>query len=301
MDIRSAMWYNALCECKVEHVLMKKVPQRNSGKKDCRNGKKDCRSEGKRNETKAQPNDGGVQVIARAASVLRLLQEHPEGLGFSRIAKEIALPRSTVYRIACALEAEKLVTASSEGIVQLGSGLVPLARAVTRDWRRALRPYLEELFVQVNETVDLAILEDDHALFVDQMAAPHRLQAVSRVGISFPLYCTASGKAILAELPDAEIERLLPERLLAFTPSTITTRTRLMEELERVKSECIAYDREEHTVGIAAVGISIRNARGDIAAISIPVPSVRFYGNEKKLASALLNTRVRIQQRFDPT
>lgn len=268
---------------------MKRVLRRSNDKKDRRNG------------GKAQLNDGGVQVIARAASILRLLQEHPQGLTFAQISREIALPRSTVYRIACALEAEKFVTAAPEGIVHLGSGLVPLGKAVTRDWRRALRPYLEELFLEVNETVDLAVLEDDHALFVDQLAAPHRLQAVSGVGISFPLYCNACGKAILAELPDTEIVRLLPERLSALTPHTITTRTRLMEELERVRSERIAYDREEHTIGIAAVGISIRNARGDIAAISIPVPSVRFYGNEKKLASALLNTRVRIQQRFDPT
>ena len=248
---------------------------------------------------KNQPYNAGVQVIARAASILRVLKDHPEGLSFSQIANGVDLPRSTVHRIVNALEVERFITtASGNGHIRLGGGLVPLGNAVTRDWRREVRPYLERLFLEVNETVDLAVLEDDHVLFIDQIAAPHRLQAVSAVGISFPLHCSSNGKAILAELTRAEIERLIPEQLPTLTPNTITTRARLFEELESVKTESVAYDREEHTTGICAVGVALRDTMGTLAAISIPVPSIRFYGNEEKLASALLNTCNLIRRRL---
>lgn len=272
--------------CDSEHpsgvkILVKKRSQRRAG-------------------SKALDNQAGVQVIARAASILKVLQEHPEGLSFSQIAERVVLPRSTVHRIVSALEAERFVSKSSrDGRVRLGSALVLLGKAVTRDWRHEVRPCLEELFLRVNETVDLAILEDDHALFIDQIAAPHRLQAVSGVGISFPLHCTSNGKALLAQLSHDEIEGLIPEQLPALTPNTITTRVRLLEELERVKVEHVAYDREEHTVGICAVGTAIASATGTLAAISIPVPTLRFYGNEEKLAAALLDTCKLIRQRFD--
>lgn len=250
--------------------------------------------------TKTRRDNGGVQVIARAASILRVLEPHPEGLSLSQIAADVSLPRSTVHRIVSALQAQRFVeTTARDGHIRLGSALVVLGNAATRDWRRGVRPYLEQLFLEVNETVDLAVFEDDHVLFIDQIAAPHRLQAVSAVGISFPLYCSASGKAILAELTRAEIELLIPEQLSALTPNTITSRARLLEELESVKAAHVAYDREEHTIGICAVSAVVRDATGTLAAISIPVPSIRFYGNEEKLATALLNTCSLIRRHFD--
>lgn len=233
--------------------------------------------------------NGGVQVIARAASILRVLKRHPQGLSLSQIAKEVRLPRSTVHRIVGALEAERFVTsASPDGRIRLGPGLVPLAGLVNGDLRRGLRPYLESLHHEVNETIDLAVLDEDQLLFIDQIAAPHRLQAVSGIGVTFPLHCTANGKALLAELPREEVERLIPEQLPALTPNTITTRARLLEELERVKVERVAFDREEHTIGICAVGVAVHDPMGRSAAITIPVPSIRFYGNEERLAAALL-------------
>lgn len=234
---------------------------------------------------------GGVQVIARAAGILRVLGRHSQGLNLSQIAKEVRLPRSTVHRIVGALEAERFVTAPSpDGRIRLGPGLVPLAGLVNSDLRRGLRPYLESLYHEVHETIDLAVLDEDRLLFVDQIAAPHRLQAVSGIGVTFPLHCTANGKALLAELPREEVERILPEQLPALTPNTAISRARLMEELERIKVERVAFDREEHTVGICAVGAAVRDPMGRLAAITIPVPSIRFYGSERRLASALLKT-----------
>lgn len=246
-----------------------------------------------------QYSNGGVQVIARATEILRALKAHPEGLSLSQIAREVGLARSTVHRIVTALAAERFVTsASPNGRVRLGLGLTPLAAVVNNELRYELRPYLEQLSREANETVDLAMLDGDQVYFIDQVPLPHRLQAVSSVGSTFPLYCSANGKALLAELSCDEIERLLPERLQAFTPSTLTTRDQVIAEVQSIRSARVAFDREEYTIGICAVGATIRDALGNLAAITIPVPSIRFYGNEQKLAEMLLRACQRIRRDF---
>ena len=103
-------------------------------------------------------------------------------------------------------------------------------------------------------------------------------------------------EARFAELLEEEVYRLFPEALPQLTPNTLRTREQLMEELKRVKAEGVAFDREEHTVGICAVGAAVHDHRRERAAITIPVPSIRFYGNERKLAQALQNTCEKIRQ-----
>jgi DNA-binding IclR family transcriptional regulator len=246
-----------------------------------------------------QRENGSIQVIARAAEILRALTDQPEGLSLSQIAKKVGLARSTVHRIVLALEAERFVIpTSSNGRIRLGPGLLSLAASVQSELHREVHPYLEQLSREVNETVDLAILNGDTVLFLDQVAAPQRLQAISAIGAAFPLYCTANGKALLAELSLEQIERILPLELPSLTPHTITSRERLLEELERVRVEHVAYDKEEHTVGICAVGATIRDAAGSLAAVTIPLPSARFYDHEHELAAILLHTCERIKQRL---
>jgi len=240
-----------------------------------------------------------VQVIGRAVSILRVLRD-TGGLNLSQLAREVGLARSTVHRIVNTLEAEHLVvTVQPTGRIELGIGLVSLGAAVKRTMRSELRPYLEALADEVGETIDLAVLENDRMVFVEQVARRLRLlAAVSGVGLSFPLHCTANGKAMLAELPPDQVERLVPERLEILTPNTLLDRASLLRELDDIRVSGIAYDREEHTLGISAVGTVVHGPLGEPGAISIPVPSVRFHGNEERLASALLRTREAIDLRF---
>jgi DNA-binding IclR family transcriptional regulator len=176
--------------------------------------------------------------------------------------------------------------------------LISLGVAVHVDLRRELRPILEALSLEIDETVDLSVLDKDQIVFLDQVQRLRHLQAVSGVGIKFPLHCTAPGKAFLASLAEEEVERILPEQLHCFTPQTIPTRERLLQELELVRVEGVAYDREEYTRGICAVGALICGPLNSQAAISTPVPSVRFYGEEQRLRTALLQTCDLIDQRY---
>lgn len=239
-----------------------------------------------------------VQVINRAAAILRTIRDSG-GLNLSQLARKVGLARTTVYRIVATLESEGLLTTVDPGgQIQLGTELVSLGAAVRSDMRRELRPFLEELSLRVDETVDLAILEKDHLLFLDQVTRLQRLRAVSGVGLTFPLHCTANGKALLSTLPLDEVLSILPEKLQIFTPNTIQTRQQLLEELETIRMVGVAYDREEHTQGICAIGAVVYGPLNTSAALSIPVPSVRFYGNEEKLVTALTQICEAINQRF---
>ena len=230
---------------------------------------------------------GGVQAIARAARVLRALEAAPDGLALGELAAAVDLPKSTVHRLVQALAAEDLVSTGGGGRARLGAGLARLGAATHGALASALRPALETLRRDLDETADLAVLDGAGVRFIDQLPAPHRLRAVSAVGSSFPLHCTANGKALLAALGDERARDLLPPRLERFTAATITSRGALLEQLAEVRRSGVAYDREEHTEGICAVAATVSDAGGPVAAISVPVPTQRFTGNERRYAAAV--------------
>lgn len=239
---------------------------------------------GKEKASKGVPRRDGIQVIARAAAVLRALERAPEGLALGEIATAVELPKSTVHRLVAALASEDLVTQERGGRVRLGGGIARLAAAARENLADRLRPVLLELRRDLDETVDLAVLDGAGVRFIDQLPAPRRLHAASAVGAVFPLHCTANGKALLAAMPEERTLALLPSRLPRFTPSTIVSREGLRSELAQVRAAGVAFDREEHTEGICAVGAAVLDGTGPVAAISVPVPTPRFEGNEKLLA-----------------
>jgi DNA-binding IclR family transcriptional regulator len=229
-----------------------------------------------------------VQVIGRAAAILRALEGVPDGLSLGQIATKVGLARSTVPRIVGALEAEKLlIAASPTGRMRLGPGLLRLAGSVQADSAVILRPLIARVSAELGETVDLAHLRHDHLVFVDQIVGSHRLRAVSAIGEAFPLYCTANGKATLAEMDDAAIERLIGRRFAARTPHTLTTFAALLRDLREVRRTGIAVDRQEHTLGICAAGIAMLDDMGNTLAISVPVPVHRFADSEARIVAAL--------------
>ena len=238
-----------------------------------------------------------VQVIARAAAILRALEDAAPGLSLGQIAQRVNLARSTVQRIVGALEAERLVIAASPtGRVRLGPTILRLAASVRTDFVSLARPFIVKLSNELRETVDLATVKRDHLVFIDQVIGSHRLRTVSAVGETFPLYCTANGKAYLAALEDAEIERLIGRAYEARTPKTVTRFNQLLDDLKSARKTGVAYDREEHTLGIAAAGVALRDLLGNYVAISVPVPAQRFNEHQRVIAKKLLETKKALQE-----
>lgn len=229
-----------------------------------------------------------IQVVARVGDVLRALEKAPAGLSLSELALATGMPKSTVHRLVSALEAEDFVTPAGTGRIHLGPAIARLGAATRGGLREQIRPFLLGLQREIDETVDLSVLDGTSARFIDHVPAPHRLRAVSAVGAAFPLHCTANGKPFLAAMSDEQANALLPARLPALTPNTITARRALWIELDQIRDAGVAYDREEHTLGICAVGAVVKDPYGPVAAISVPVPAQRFTGNEESLATSLL-------------
>jgi len=233
-----------------------------------------------------------VQVIARAATILRALEDENAGLSLGQIAQRVNLARSTVQRIVAALETEKLVIAATpNGRVRLGPTILRLAASVRSDFIALARPFLEKLSEELHETVDLSTVKKDHLVFIDQVIGSQRLRTVSAVGETFPLTCTANGKAYLAQLSDAAVEALIGRTYEARTPKTITAIDVLLSELKTVRRTGVAFDREEHTAGICAAGVAMHDPLGNAVAISVPVPSQRFVNRQALIAERLLATK----------
>jgi len=171
---------------------------------------------------------------------------------------------------------------------------------VRSDFIAAARPFLERLSAELQETVDLAVVKKDHLVFIDQVIGPQRLRTVSAVGETFPLHCTANGKAYLAQLSEAGVEKLIGRTFEPRTPNTITCIEALIEELAKVRANNgIAIDREEHSLGICAAGVSLRDPLGNSVAISVPVPSQRFVDQQATIVARLLATKHAMETSMD--
>ncbi len=240
-----------------------------------------------------------IQVIARAVSVLRTLENQSDGLSLGAIAQRLKLPRSTIQRIVGALEAENLlIAASPNGRVKLGPALLRLSASVETSAGAIAKPYMIEIARDLGETVDLSVMGRDHAIFIDQAIGSHRLYAISAIAEKFPLHCTANGKSMLAQLTDAEVEQKIGRNYQARTEHTRTTLSALLTDLHETRRTGVAYDMQEHTLGVCAIGMGFRDALGNRLALSMPISTSRFNELKPKAIERLLELRNLLVARF---
>lgn len=238
-----------------------------------------------------------IQVVSRAIAVLKACEALGPGLSLSDIAKHVDLPRSTVQRIVQSLaDGGFLVSEGRSRSIALGPDLLAMGADATANVFEMAQPFLKDLAEQTGETVDLARLNRDHMIFINQVPGAHRLRAVSAVGDIFPLHCTANGKVALARLNDAQLHKALSGKLAAFTHNTITDQAVLLNEISAVKSGAIAVDNEEHSLGICAIGAGFTDKARQIYAVSIPIPAVRFAAIRPKCEPLLLSSVRAIEQ-----
>jgi DNA-binding IclR family transcriptional regulator len=244
-----------------------------------------------------QRTSASVNVLSKAAQVLKTCHRRNGGLSLGEIARETSLPRSTVQRIVQTLAAEGfLVSSGAARSITLGPELLAMGAMAAMDIVDRTHPLLKDLARQTGETVDLSRLNRDHAIFINQVPGSHRLQAVSAVGNSFPLHCTANGKAMLSLLEGTELQQMMMRPLAAYTPRTITAALDLVRTLTDIRKSGIALDSEEHTLGICAVGMAFMAPTRQIFAVSIPVPAVRFASVQKQCEAMLRETVSEIRQ-----
>jgi DNA-binding IclR family transcriptional regulator len=219
-----------------------------------------------------------VQSVDRAINILEALARSGDA-GVTEVAAELGVHKSTAFRLVSTLEAHGLVEQTSErGKYRLGVGLLRLAGATTArlDIVQEARPICKTLAARTGETVNIAVLSDRSALYLDQVAGPSSLQSHNWVGQHIPLHATSNGKVLLSGLDRARLDEVL-DGMPAYTESTITKKSSLRRELDEVREHGYAAARDELEIGLTAVAAPIRNAHGDvIASLSVSGPSFRL-------------------------
>ncbi len=197
----------------------------------------------------------------------------------TEVAGELGVHKSTAFRLVATLEQRGLVEQTEDrGKYRLGVGLLRLAGATTArlDVVQEARPICRRLAQETGETVNIAVLSESSALYLDQVAGSSALQSHNWVGQHIPLHATSNGKVLLSGLDDDRLGDVL-RRLPSYTDATITRKSRLRQELERVRADGYAVAVDELEVGLSAVAAPIRNAHGDvIASMSVSGPTFRM-------------------------
>ncbi|HXV79606.1 MAG TPA: IclR family transcriptional regulator [Candidatus Binatia bacterium] len=222
-----------------------------------------------------------IQVIDRAVQLLDCFGFERSELSVSEIASRTRLHKSTVHRILMALEYNDVIRQNQvSGDYYLGMKLFKLGNqaAARIDLRNIAKPYLIRLMEQTQETVHLAILDDDQVLYLEKVEGAHALRMPSRVGRRIPTFCTSLGKAMLSCLTEPDIRRILKtQRLQTHTGNTIRDIDRLESELKETRKRGYAVDNEEIELGLRCVGAAIRDHSGNmVGAISVAGPSARL-------------------------
>jgi DNA-binding IclR family transcriptional regulator len=220
----------------------------------------------------------GVQSVDRALTVLEVLARVGEA-GVTEIAGELNVHKSTAFRLVTTLESHRLVEQTTDrGRYRLGVGVLRLAGATTArlDLVQEARPVCRQLAADTGETVNIAVLSEHSALYLDQVAGSSALQPHNWVGQHIPLHATSNGKVLLSDLDDQQLSDLLGS-MPRYTALTITRRARLREELADVRERGYAVAVDELEEGLTAVAAPIRNAHGDVvASMSVSGPTFRL-------------------------
>ena len=223
-----------------------------------------------------------MQTVEKALGILEVFLRHEDELGMAALANLSRLNISTTHRITSILvKRGYLNQRHKRGMYYLGLKLLEFDSTVKRriKIRDVALPFLQELSKVTDESANLAILDANEAVYIEQIESKHNLRIFTAVGNRVPLHCTGVGKVFLAYMGQAEVERLFSEALPRYTENTITNFTQLKKQLLIVRQEGVAEDDEEMEVGVRCVASSVKDCDGNVvAAISVSGPSARLSG-----------------------
>ena len=191
---------------------------------------------------------GGLSTVRNAARLLKVFRSREADLGVSELARRLGLGKSTVHRMLTTLVAEGLIEQNPRtGGYRLGIVMFELGQAVRvhMDLHAAVGPVLGELRAQTGESSQVGVLDGHEVVYVDRMESAHSLRLFTETGRRVPVHCTSSGKVLLAYLPEARRQAVLRAAPLdALTPHTITDRSQLAAELDRVPPARVGRGRQ---------------------------------------------------------
>lgn len=232
-----------------------------------------------------------IESVDNALKVLLLLGER-SSLRLTEVSKYLGVATSTAHRLLAMLQYRGFVQQDPASRAYLpGTALTGVAFSILQrfDFRGAVHPFLEQLNADLRETVHLGMLVGSTVHFVDAIESPQTVRVVSRLGRAMPASSTSTGKALLAELPDGDVEALYPdEHIDGLTAKSITGRVELLRQLATIRKRGYATSSEESESGVSSVAVALATPSGPRLAINVAVPASRMTRNDEKRIGASL-------------
>src|SRR5262249_12724992 len=214
------------------------------------------------------------QRVARGLAILSAFRSGRPLLGVSELGRDIGLSRSTAHRYVATLAAlGYLQQDPPTRKYRLGPRVLDLGFSAinSMDLRELAAPHLQALSDETGHTVNMAVLDGADIVYIERCRTARQGQREIdlnlHIGSRLPAYCTSLGKVLLANVPPDELNAVLDRvELVQRGPNTLTARTRLLAELQRVRADDLAVTTEELAYGLRSIAAPVRNQAGDVVA-----------------------------------
>jgi DNA-binding IclR family transcriptional regulator len=230
------------------------------------------------NEKLAKSN----QSVEKALALIESLAGQPEPVRLLDCAASVGLSQSTVLRLLATLQRQKYVIQDpSTKRYYLSMKICALAGQINLHFelKNVCAPFLSKLSKIFKESVNLSVEHDMYVLYIDiANTSHHTLMTMQKVGFTAPMHCTGSGKLMLLNYDEEQLETFLRVRKLPqFTPYTLCTREAFFAELDSVRKNGYSFDNQEGTLGMRCIAVPIYDHTGHIVAgISVSGPIARM-------------------------
>jgi DNA-binding IclR family transcriptional regulator len=246
----------------------------------------------------------GTQAVVRALRLLKAFTPQAPDRTLDQLSAGQGLTRTTTHRLLAALESEGLVARNAAlNTYQLGPELIALGSQamLTSDLRATVRPTLERVSAESDESTTLEVLVGDQMLILDGVKGRHLVSAGLEIGTRWPAHATSTGKSVLAALPESHLDQLLRSRLSRYTEHTLTDPEALRTELQTIRSTGYAVANQELEVDFVAVGAAFRGPFGEVqGAIGVGGPASRFPPRRISVLGRLLSAQASELSRHHP-
>ena len=234
-----------------------------------------------------------ARSTGRTFEILETIGANRHGLKHGEISQRLKIPKSSLTKIITDLIAKEYLEVDPVSkSYTIGPQVLVLARSYLRnqDIVKVAQPIIYDAMTKTGESASLFVRKGHEGLVICKENSSHVLMAMLHIGESVPLYATAGGKAILAFLPEVELERYLESvELVPLTPNTITDQSRLQRELAEIRKDRLARSNGEQFEDLVAIAAPVFGLHDQvIASISMPFPKSRFNSEKKKMIEQTL-------------
>jgi IclR family KDG regulon transcriptional repressor len=226
-----------------------------------------------------------VTSLDKALSILELVLDQGRDLSITEISQRLAIGKGTVHRILSTLKEHKFFQQDSNTkLYGLGVRTLEIGAARKREifLRKAMAPFMRDLYERCGETVNLAVWEYNEIRYIHRLESEEMLRISTPAGARFPGYCAATGKIFLSYFSDEDIRQIYGRKnaFKKYTKQTIDCVDALIADIEKVRIKRVAIDDEETLSGVYCVAAPILNSKGEcVAALSISAPKNRVLPN----------------------